>query len=232
MEQIPKIFYPNVISISKEEIPPVTDGEVEYKEFGIAHGAKLSLEDQIKGKISNLDEVQKIPSEKSIESALMLSSMRTFQIQEAWAPSNESLGVGKMWQNYIKPGRVARNINDNVLKDEIFDSREHCVQAIMNYFQRRGNKGAEKKKYDLILPMSGNFIDSFNFSGYVEVNQEIIDYEAKVYRIWPGSFANIESLDIKKSMAREHLNLEQEYLPMLRTEHGLRLLATMRLKPS
>lgn len=165
-------YLANVVSTNDEKIPPVTDGKIEYRAFGINKGPGYSL-------------LQDVQLKDYLEDTPFLSLVGTgygpkfTRLWSADQSKNSVFGAGTF------TGKSSSVRASSLLVDTYTAStQEAAVTKIFNAscIGNTGNNVAVRES--MLIPIDNNDIYYFDsFSGYVMIDREIISYNGKVFNI-------------------------------------------------
>lgn len=172
-------YIANVASLSENKINPITSGEVAYHNYGLR-------KERLASELNNL-----IPKEYKEDIPLYsaIDAGYTYKGSILWSPGNDNESVLAA-ANLIKDIRASR-LEDLFTSTYTEESEEDAIREMFNDSKGRSNID---KMLSLVMFIDRNDAYLFgNFSGYVFVELEYIEYYGKVFNVQYAGIAPQDS---------------------------------------
>jgi hypothetical protein len=166
-------YVANILSLSESKIDPITDGEITYHSYGLRkeRGAALLKQEVPK------EYLEDVPFNSVIDAGYV------YKGSILWSPGSDNESV-------LAAANLLKDISASRLKD-VFSgeyiqySEEDAIRAMFNEAKGKANVN---KMLSLVMFLDRNDMYLFtNFSGYVFVDLEHIEYYGKVFNVnYPG----------------------------------------------
>ena len=183
-------YVSNIASLTEDKINPITDGEIGYHAFGLR-------KERLASAIDNL-----IPKEymEDIPLYSVIDAGYTYVGNILWSPGSDNEAV-------LGAANLIKDLKGYRLKDQFngtytASSEEDAIREMFN--EARGNPN---KTQSLVIFLDRNDAYMFgNFSGYVFMDLEYVEYYGKVFNVQNGTDADKNVLVFSEDELNDIIN--------------------------